>query len=83
MLYAYIGTSTRGPQYMLSNLVQQTLTPSVPVLKDTIQRPAGKHDGLKKNYIIIIIINCNYKWALPGGSGTTVRHNTQLTHHTK
>jgi hypothetical protein len=22
MLYAYIGTSTRGPQYMLSNLVQ-------------------------------------------------------------
>jgi hypothetical protein len=39
--------------------------------------------------IIIIIIFIIYlfiltaKGLLPGGSGTTIRHNTQVTHHTK
>jgi hypothetical protein len=32
---------------------------------------------------IIIIIYSNYKLVFTGGSGTTVRHNTQLTHMTK
>jgi hypothetical protein len=33
--------------------------------------------------IIIIIIYFNYKWALPSGSGTVVRHNTEITHITR
>jgi hypothetical protein len=34
--------------------------------------------------IIIIIINQTENGILPGGSGTTVRHNTQkYTYHTK
>jgi hypothetical protein len=30
---------------------------------------------------LFIYINC--KWVLPGGSGTTIRHNTQITHITQ
>jgi hypothetical protein len=34
--------------------------------------------------IIIIIISLDCKWVIPGGSGTTIRHNTQkYTCHTK
>jgi hypothetical protein len=33
------------------------------------------------DYIIIIYFNC--KWGFPGGSGNTVRHNTQLTNITQ
>jgi hypothetical protein len=33
--------------------------------------------------IIIIIIILTANGVLPGGSGTTVRHNTQITHHTQ
>jgi hypothetical protein len=33
--------------------------------------------------IINIIIYLNCKWVLPGGSGTTIRHNTQITHITQ
>jgi hypothetical protein len=32
---------------------------------------------------IIIIIYLNCKWGLPGGSGTTIRHNKQITHITQ
>jgi hypothetical protein len=28
--------------------------------------------------IIIIIIKLNCKWVLPGGSGTTIRHDTKI-----
>jgi hypothetical protein len=31
--------------------------------------------------IIIIVIYFNCKWFLPGGSGNTMRHNAQITHH--
>jgi hypothetical protein len=32
---------------------------------------------------IIIIIFLNWKCVLPGGSGTAIRHNTQITHITQ
>jgi hypothetical protein len=34
-------------------------------------------------YIIVVFIYFNCKWVLPGGSGTTIRHNTQTTHVTQ
>jgi hypothetical protein len=32
-------------------------------------------------FSILLLFNC--KWFLPGGSGTTIRHNTQITHITQ
>jgi hypothetical protein len=32
-------------------------------------------------YLLFIYLNC--KWVLPGGSDTTIRHNTQITHITQ
>jgi hypothetical protein len=38
---------------------------------------------LVRKVIIIIIIYFSCKCVLRGGSGTTRRHNTQITHHTQ
>jgi hypothetical protein len=37
----------------------------------------------KYYYFFIITIYLTANGFLPGGSGTTVRHNTQITHHTQ
>jgi hypothetical protein len=37
----------------------------------------------KQLFIIFVIIYLNWKWFLPGGSGTTIRHNTQIKHITQ
>jgi hypothetical protein len=31
------------------------------------------------NQIVVVVLTEN--WCLPGGSGTTIRHNTQITKH--
>jgi hypothetical protein len=33
--------------------------------------------------LILLLILFNCKWVLPGGSGNTIRHNKEITHHIK
>jgi hypothetical protein len=46
-------------------------------------RRAPSHDTLRETSLFLLLFILHANLFLPGGSGTTIRHNTQITHITK